>query len=98
MSVIKMKYIVFHPTRLSEDALANTADSEPLMVVFSTHIDHDKMAEAVRYLTKDSRADGGWYSPGYRPISAGFTNGKDCYGRSDTLNLGSNPNDKEYLP
>ena len=38
-----------------------------------------------------------WKRESWRPISAGFTNGETCYGRSESLNLDSRPEDTAYL-
>lgn len=93
---MSMKYILFYKTKSPIGKSQPPIISEPLMVVFSKHVDHDKMAEAVERLTEGNHNS--WYRPMYRPMSAGFTDGSKCYGRSETLNLDSNPCDKEYLP
>lgn len=51
------------------------------IVVFSKSINHDFMFDAVQYVDENFR----------KKLSAGFTNGLACYGRSETLNLDSNP-------
>lgn len=52
---------------------------------FEKHINHDWFYEVVRHMDDQFR----------KRSSAGFTNGISCYGRSETLNLDSNPQDFE---
>lgn len=56
-------------------------NGQPTMLLFSKNINHDSFFECVSDLL-------GEYCP---VLSAGFTNRKTCYGRSETLNLDSNP-------
>lgn len=51
------------------------------IVIFSKSINHDFMYEVTQYVDENFR----------KRLSAGFTNGLACYGRSETLNLDSNP-------
>lgn len=50
---------------------------------FDKHINHDYFYEVVGHIEDQFR----------KKVSAGFTNGISCYGRSETLNLDSNPSD-----
>lgn len=52
---------------------------------FDKHINHDWFYEVVGHMEDQFR----------KKVSAGFTNGLSCYGRSETLNLDSNPSDFE---
>lgn len=51
------------------------------IVVFSKTINHDFMFDAIQYVDENFR----------KKLSAGFTDGISCYGRSETLSLDSNP-------
>lgn len=53
--------------------------------IFDKNINHDYMYEAIQGLNEEL----------HKAISAGFTDGLSCYGRSETLNLDSNPDDFE---
>lgn len=50
---------------------------------FDKHINHDYFYEVVGHMDDQFR----------KKVSAGFTDGLTCYGRSETLNLDSNPDD-----
>lgn len=52
---------------------------------FEKHINHDYFYEVVGHMEDQFR----------KKVSAGFTNGVSCYGRSETLNLDSDSNDFE---
>lgn len=52
---------------------------------FEKHINHDWFYEVVGHMDDQFR----------KRSNAGFTNGISCYGRSETLNLDSNPDDFE---
>ena len=55
---------------------------------FPDAIDHDAMAEAIKSIK--NQTTGGWRRVYRKPISAGFVNvGRNCTGRSETLNLKS---------
>lgn len=56
-------------------------DGSQEIVVFPTTINHDFMYNAIQYLDENFR----------KRLSAGFTDGLSCYGRSETLNLDSDP-------
>lgn len=71
-----MKYVV---TR-------NENDVEELFM-FPKSINHDFFAEAISRI-KDGNSHN-WQRQHREPISAGFTDGVSCSGRSETLNLDS---------
>lgn len=73
--MIEMKYIVLKP-----------ADKE-LIFIFPKSIDHDRFVETMEAMRYGS--DSNWARLYPNPISAGFTDGKTCYGRSETLDLDS---------
>ena len=73
-----------------------TDDDKEVIITFPNSIDHDCMAEACSGIKNQTW--GNWYRVFRSPVSAGFIdrNGK-CYGRSETLNLDSRPEDTELL-
>ena len=62
-------------------------DSIKEIFLFEKDINHDWFYEVVGHMEDQFR----------RKSSAGFTNGISCYGRSETLNLDSNPDDFELV-
>ena len=74
----KMKYIV----------TANENGDEEIFI-FSKKINHDCMAESL--ISIKDQSWGNWECIYRYPISAGFTDGKECWGRSETL--GNTPTD-----
>lgn len=77
-----MKYIV------TEDQDNN--DKEEIFI-FDEAIHHDCMAEMIGRIKDQSY--GNWKRHHRVPVSAGFYDGKSCYGRSETLDLKSRPQD-----
>lgn len=71
---MKMKYVVVERGDIEE------------IFLFPTHIDHDSFAGVLSYIKTGGR---NWKREYADPISAGFTDGVVCYGRSVTLNLDS---------
>lgn len=55
--------------------------------IFPRAVHHDCMAEMLSRIKNQS--GGQWQRVHRRPVSAGFTDGVKCYGRSETLNLDS---------
>lgn len=55
--------------------------------IFDKEINHDYFYNAVNFLNEEF----------YTLESAGFTNGISCYGRSETLNKDSNPEDIKLI-
>ena len=77
-----MKYIVAQ----NEESEQN----EIRIFIFEKGIDHDKFGITLGYgIRAGTRSN--WWTESWRPISAGFTDGNTCYGRSETLNLDSDP-------
>lgn len=58
-------------------------NDEEMIIVFNKNINHDFMHQAFRSSSEEFCI----------PVSAGFTNGSACVGRSETLNKDSDPND-----
>ena len=58
-------------------------------------VNHDDFAEALRNMRMGFFRDNP--RPYRKPISAGFTDGKKCYGRSESLNINSRPQDANLL-
>ncbi len=56
------------------------------MFMFPKSVDHDVFADILSYIKIGGR---NWKRSYREPVSAGFTNGKTCYGRSETLHLNS---------
>jgi len=73
-----MKYIVF------EDS------GNEMLVAFPKCIDHNRMAEAMSALRFGS--DREWHRRQGKIVAAGFIEGRECVGRSETLNIGSRKN------
>lgn len=58
--------------------------------IFPKHINHDHFAEVLHGIRTDVPGTWNDWERMYRkPIAAGFTDGKTCTGRSETLNLDS---------
>ena len=83
MSMPEMKYVVVESDECGEQ-----------LVIFLKNIDHDQMAEILSYIKHGGVR---WTRPIRMPISAGFTDGNHCYGRSELLNLKSRPEDTALL-
>jgi hypothetical protein len=80
----EMKYIVTY----------NEADKEEIFI-FPKTVDHDCMMEVIHRIKNQSWGD--WKREYRLPISAGFTDGKTCYGESISLRIESRPEDTELL-
>ena len=78
-----MKYVV----TLDEE------DNESLFI-FPKCFDHDNFAAILSYIRTGGR---NWKQLYRKPISAGFTDGLRCYGRSELLDLSSRECDTELL-
>ena len=65
------------------------------MFIFPKNIDHDAFAEVLSYIKVGTPQN--WNRAYRKPVSAGFTDGVTCYGRSESLNLDSNLNDTTLL-
>lgn len=77
--MIEMKYVV---VEVDVDGEA----SEQLFT-FPKTIDHDRFAEVLSYIKTGS--DRNWNREFRKPVSAGFTDGHTCYGKSESLDLSS---------
>lgn len=62
---------------------------------FPDTVDHDVMAESLMRMKKHTH--GIWERVVREPISAGFVGGTMCFGKSETLNLSSRPEDTILL-
>ena len=71
----RMKYVV-----------VKRGDNPEEIYTFPTNIDHNEFAEVLSYIKTGGR---NWRREYAKPISAGFTDGITCFGRSETLNLDS---------
>lgn len=70
------------PPRMEMKYIVLKGDDDTLyQVVFDKSINHDFMSLAACQMSEEF----------LRPVSAGFTDGLTCYGRSETLNKNSNP-------
>ena len=69
----EMKYVV----------VASEAGEQ--LMVFPGNINHDAFAEVLSHIKEGSHSN--WKRCYRKPISAGFTDGLTCYGRSESLNL-----------
>lgn len=56
--------------------------------IFPNFINHNRFAENMRRM-RDSSSYGRDQFMDFRIVGAGFTDGKQCWGRSETLNCGS---------
>lgn len=74
----EMKYVV-----------AKAENGPERLFVFSKTIDHDHFAEVLSYIKVGNQRH--WKRERREVISAGFTDGITCYGRSETLDLDSRP-------
>lgn len=72
-----MKYIV-----------TKTEEGKEEIFIFPKSINHDCMMEALRVIRTET-SSGGWTRVRRQAIAAGFTDGKRCIGRSETLRLDS---------
>lgn len=80
-----MKYIVTRTEEGRED-----------IFVFPSEIHHDAMAEMIGRIKNQTH--GNWKRIQRTPVSAGFVGPNfTCYGRSETLNLDSRPQDTELM-
>lgn len=86
MSEAKMKFV----------CTKDENDKEEIFV-FPKHIDHDRFAEVLCHIRTDD-ARGQWQRMFRKPISAGFVSRTNkCFGRSETLDLDSRPEDTKIL-
>lgn len=79
----EMKYVV-----------VKTEGGVEQLFTFPKTIDHDAFAEVLSHIKTGGR---NWTREYREPVSAGFTDGKKCYGHSETLNLSSRGIDSDLL-
>lgn len=82
--MIEMKYVVVESKEAGEQ-----------LFIFPKNIDHDEFAVVMSYIKHGHPND--WKRIFRDPISAGFTDGVTCYGKSETLNLSSRKEDTALL-
>jgi hypothetical protein len=75
MAFNEMKYVVVK------------CEGNEQLFIFPKGVDHDKFAEVLSNIRVDRGRD--WERKYREPISAGFTDGVECYGKSETLGLAS---------
>ena len=63
--------------------------------IFPKTVNHDCMAQQLVMIKNHTWGD--WERVHRIPVSAGFTDGKTCYGESETLRLKSSPEDTKLL-
>ena len=80
----EMKYVV-----------VNSDEAKEQLFVFPKSIDHDRFAEVLCHIKHGS--DRNWRRIYREPVSAGFTDGRHCYGRSESLGLDSRKQDTALL-
>lgn len=80
----EMKYIVTRNEEGKEE-----------IFVFPKSVNHDCMAEVLGFIK--NKTYGNWERGFRKPVSAGFTDGKTCYGMSESLGIKSRPQDTELL-
>ncbi len=60
------------------------------LFMFPKHINHDEFADVLSHIKTFANNDHrNWNRQRREPIAAGFTDGKNCTGRSESLNLDS---------
>jgi hypothetical protein len=86
----EMKYVV---VKFEDDTPNNIK-----LFIFPKSINHDDFVEsleALRHRNPNQHDD--WERHYPKPISAGFTNGITCYGKSETLRIGARKEDTDLL-
>ena len=80
----EMKYVV-----------TKTKDGPEQIFIFEKSIDHDRFYEVLSYIKEGHDRD--WNREFRKLISAGFTDGKICWGKSESLNKDSRPKEDTAL-
>ena len=80
----EMKYVV-----------TKTKDGPEQIFIFEKGIEHNRFYEVLNYIKKGH--DRAWRREFRELISAGFTDGKICWGRSESLNKNSRPKEDTIL-
>ena len=71
------------------------AEGDEQLFIFPKTIDHDRFADVLNFIKVGHDRD--WKRIYRKPISAGFTDGVTCYGRSESLHLESRKQDTLLL-
>jgi hypothetical protein len=74
----EMKYVVVSSPEYGEQ-----------LVMFPKSINHNAMVESLSRIRYGTAQD--WQRVYAEPVSAGFTDGINCYGRSESLHLDARP-------
>ena len=80
----EMKYVV-----------TKTKNGPEQIFIFEKGIDHDRFYEVLSYIKEGHDRD--WKREFRELISAGFSDGKICWGKSETLNKNSRPKEDTIL-
>ncbi len=80
----EMKYVV-----------AECQEQGKQLFIFPKNIDHDSFAEVLSYIKVGNHQN--WKRSFRDPVSAGFTDGKTCYGRSESLGLAADKGDTALM-
>lgn len=80
----EMKYVVVRSEEAGEQ-----------MFIFPKSINHNDAAEVLSHIKHGTERN--WTRVYRKPVSAGFTDGLVCYGRSESLNLASRQSDSALL-
>lgn len=80
----EMKYVV-----------TKTQNGPEQIFIFEKSIDHGRFYEVLSYIKEGHGRD--WNREFRELISAGFTDGKICWGRSESLNKDSRPKEDTIL-
>ncbi len=80
----EMKYVV-----------TKTKEGPEQIFIFEKGIDHNRFYDVLGYIKEGH--DRSWRRESRELISAGFTNGKTCWGKSESLNKGSRPKEDTAL-
>ena len=82
----EMKYVV-----------VNSPECGDQLFLFPKTINHDYFAEVLSSIKHGHGHYGDWERIYRKPVSAGFSDGKSCYGLSESLNLDSRKDDTLLL-
>ena len=80
----EMKYVV-----------TKTKDGPEQIFIFEKDIDHDRFYEVLSYIKEGH--DRNWLREFRELVSAGVTDGKTCWGKSESLNKNSRPKEDTIL-
>ena len=80
----EMKYVV-----------TKTKEGTEQIFIFEKGIEHNRFCEVLSYIKKGH--DRAWRREFRELISAGFTDGKACWGKSESLNKDSRPKEDTAL-